>query len=83
MEQRTKEDDQENKYRLAMMYLNGLGVERDYGIAEFWLWKALSHKEAPLQLLRIYRNGHGKKRDKAEVINSLEIIVAAQRTMSR
>lgn len=83
IEQRVKKKDKEFQYRLAMMYMNGNGVEQDYGTAEDLLWNAIFHRKAPAQLLKIYRSGHGKKRDTGKVIKDLELLIVSNRNLSR
>ena len=68
MEKRVQKGDKEYQYRLALMYMNANGVERDYAKAEELLRKAISHEKSPEQLLKIYKSGHGSEKDTARVI---------------
>jgi TPR repeat protein len=81
VEKRAQKGDKEYQYRLGLLYLNGLGVKRDYGKAEEVLRQALPHEKAPEQLLKIYRSGHGREKNAARTIKDLEYLIRINRIL--
>jgi TPR repeat protein len=67
---RAREGDISAQFRLAKLYVDGRGVQRDPLLAEHWLRRAADrgHVGAQLALAHLYEAGDGIKRDPVEAL---------------
>ena len=67
---RAREGDVGAQFRLAELYVDGRGVQRDPLLAEHWLRRAAGHGHvgAQLALAQLYEAGDGIKRDPVEAL---------------
>ena len=74
-----EQDNYAAAYRLGQLYSSATwGVTRDYGQARYWLERAAigGHRDAQVELARMYEFGRGVKRDLQQALHWYELAIS-------